>query len=182
MTILETERLLLVPYQASFIEATLISDETLTEVSGYTVAKEWPGVEFFFYLPFVLEEVKKEPDMEKWTRLVVLKKEKKIIGEVSAQGNPGNTGMTELGYGIVDSYAGQGYATEAAAVFLHWLSANQHIRNISAKTYLYHKKSQHVLDKLGFIKIGEGLIGGDEPVVNFEWRPENKATDFSTEL
>lgn len=41
VTIIETERLLLVPYQLSFIEATLTGDDKLQEVSGYSVAQEW---------------------------------------------------------------------------------------------------------------------------------------------
>lgn len=171
MTILETDRLLLVPYTAAFIEATLLGDEKLSEVSGYTVAKEWPGVEFFFYLPFVLEEIKQEQEKENWTRLVILKKENRIIGEVSAQGEPDKTGIAELGYGIVEPYANQGYATEASKAFLQWLTIDKKIHTVYAKTYLRHKKSQHILKKIGFVKIGEGLIGGDEPIANYKWYP-----------
>lgn len=174
--ILETERLLLVPYQLSFIEATLIGDNKLSEVSGYSVAKEWPGVEFFFYLPYVLEAVKENKNKEKWTHLVILKSENKIIGEVSAQGSPEITGEAELGYGIVDAYAGNGYATEGASAFLNWL-VSEEIKIIKAKTYLYHKKSQHILTKLGFIKKGEGFFAGDERVAYFEWKPEQKASN-----
>lgn len=169
--ILETERLVLIPYKLSFIEATLIGDDRLSELSGYSVAKEWPGVEFFFYLPYVLESVKEDPNKAKWTHLIILKAENKIIGEVSAQGNPEITGEAELGYGIVEAYAGNGYATEGAQAFLDWL-VSEKIKTIRAKTYLYHKKSQHILQKLGFIKTGEGLFVGDERVAYFEWKPK----------
>lgn len=170
MKILETERLLLVPYQLSYIEATLIGDDRLSEVSGYHVAEEWPGIEFFFYLPYVLEAVKENSAKEKWTHLIVLKSENKIIGEVSAQGTPELTLEAELGYGIVEAYEGNGYATEGARAFLNWLDYEK-IKLIRAKTYLYHKKSQHILKKLGFIKMGEGYFTGGERIVNFEWRP-----------
>lgn len=169
VTIIETERLLLVPYQLSFIEATLIGDDKLQEVSGYSVAQEWPGVEFFFYLPYVLETVKQDKIKEKWTHLVVLKSEQKIIGEVSAQGDPELTGEAELGYGIVEAYAGNGYATEGAQAFLKWL-LTEDIKSIKAKTYLYHKKSQHILNKLGFVKTGEGVFTGGDKVAYYEWR------------
>lgn len=183
--ILETERLLLVPYQLSYIEATLIGDEKLSEVSGYGVAAEWPGVEFFFYLPYVLEAVKEDRTKEKWTHLVVLKSENKIIGEVSAQGTPELTGEAELGYGIVDTYAGKGYATEGAQAFLKWLFSEE-VMVIRAKTYLYHKKSQNILKKIGFVKTGEGFFSGDERVAYFECKPNQishnkiKITDEKT--
>lgn len=178
VTILETERLLLVPYQLSFIEATLIGDDKLQEVSGYSVAQEWPGVEFFFYLPYVLETVKQNKMKEKWTHLVILKSEQKVIGEVSAQGNPELTGEAELGYGIVEAYAGNGYATEAAQAFLDWL-LTENIKNVKAKTYLYHKRSQHILKKLGFVKTGEGLFTGGDRVAYYEWQ-SNSITSINS--
>lgn len=165
---IETKRLILVPYQIKYLEATLLGDEKLTEVSGFKVAKQWPGVEFFFYLPFVLDELKQNPDMEKWTCLVVLKETQTIIGEVSGQGNPEQTGMVEMGYGIVDEYSGNGYATEAAKAYLDWL-CDYPIEKIVAKTYQANKKSQHILAKLGFYKTGEELLGGDELVYHFEY-------------
>ncbi|WP_232219610.1 GNAT family N-acetyltransferase [Carnobacterium pleistocenium] len=170
MKILETERLLLVPYQLSYIEATLIGDNRLSEVSGYGVAEEWPGIEFFFYLPYVLEAVKENKTKEKWTHLIVLKSENKIIGEVSAQGTPELTMEAELGYGIVEAYAGNGYATEGAQAFLKWLDCEE-IKLVRAKTYLYHKKSQNILKKIGFVKTGESSFTGGERVVDFEWIP-----------
>ena len=59
LDIIETDRLLLIPYTIEYIEATLSGKDKLNEVSGYEVSKEWPGIEFSFYLPFALEELKK---------------------------------------------------------------------------------------------------------------------------
>lgn len=176
---METERLFLVPYEQSFIEATLSGNETLAEISGYQVAEEWPGSEFFFYLTFALEEIRVNSELVKWTRLIVLKKENKIIGEVSAQGDPDQSGTAELGYGIVESYAGNGYATEGVKAFLKWLQ-EQKIRSIYAKTYKYHKKSQHILKKLGFVELGEDYLIGEEPVIEFEWIPDENQETMSS--
>lgn len=171
---IETEHLLLVPYKIAFLEATLVGDGKLTEVSGFQVAKQWPGVEFFFYLPFVLDELKANPEMEEWTYLVVLKENQTIIGELSAQGNPGKTGIAEIGYGIVDEYSGNGYATEASQSFIQWL-VSYPILKIVAKAYQKHRKSQHILQKLGFHKTGEELLGGDEVVYHFEYDSQLKS-------
>lgn len=170
MDVIETNRLLLIPYTIEYIEATLLGKEILSDLSGFEVSKEWPGIEFYFYLPFVLEELKKNPEMEKWTRLIVLKNENKIIGEISVQGNNSDTWIPELGYGIVDSYSNQGFVTEAIKSFLIWMMETEKFPLIKAKTFLRNKKSQHILEKNGFIVTGESIIGKDEKIVEFEWR------------
>lgn len=173
MFVLETDRLLLIPFTIELIEATLLGRKKLAELSGFEVASEWPGIEFSFYLPFALEELKKNPEMEKWTRLIILKKEHKIIGEISAQGNDKDSWVPELGYGIVDSYSNQGFATEAVKIFLEWLTKSEKIPLIKAKTYLRNTKSQHILKNSGFFKTGEGLIGKDQKIVKYEWTKIN---------
>lgn len=174
MGIIETDRLLLIPFTIEYIEATLSGIEKLSEVSGYEVSKEWPGIEFSFYLSFALEELKKRPEMEKWTRLIVLKNENKVIGEISVQGNVSDTWVPELGYGVVDAYSNQGFVIEAVHSFLEWLTVSQKLSLITAKTFLRNKKSQHILRSNGFIKTGEGIIGRDEKIVKFEWRNNYK--------
>ncbi|SEK31263.1 Acetyltransferase (GNAT) domain-containing protein [Carnobacterium iners] len=174
MESIETERLLLVAYKINYIEATLLGKENLSHVSGYDVSSEWPGIEFSFYLPFALEELKKRPEMEKWTRLIILKKENKIIGEISMQGNAGARWIPELGYGIVDSYSNQGFVSEAIKLFLKWSVEMENISFIKAKTFSRNKKSQHILENNGFIKTGEGIIGRDEKVIEFEWKNKYK--------
>lgn len=56
--------------------------EVLEKVSGYYVLFDWLGIDFFFYLLYVLENVKKDDRMIKWICLVILKEENKIIGEI----------------------------------------------------------------------------------------------------
>lgn len=167
MKTIVTSRLELIPYRQELIEATLLGDEKLTQVSGFQVAKGWPGVEFFFYLPFVLEEVRRDASLEHWTYLVVVKEKQMIIGEVSAQGNPLVSGIAEIGYGIVDEFKGNGYATEATIAFIDFLEASYSFQLV-AKAYQHHQVSHHILQKLGFHKTGEELLGGDELIFQFE--------------
>lgn len=74
---LETDRLILINYTLEMIQATINGTEALEKASGYHVSPDWPGIDFFFYLPYVLENVKKDDRMIKWTRLVILKEENK---------------------------------------------------------------------------------------------------------
>ncbi|EUJ32100.1 GNAT family acetyltransferase [Listeria floridensis FSL S10-1187] len=101
---IETKRLLLIEYTKEMIEATIKGIGELEKVAGYEVSEDWPGIDFFFYLPYVLDNVKKKPAMTKWTRLVVLKERAIVIGEIGGQGDPDKTGEIELGYSIVPEF------------------------------------------------------------------------------
>ncbi|KGL44777.1 N-acetyltransferase [Listeria sp. SHR_NRA_18] len=148
---LETERLLLVEYSLEWIEATIAGVDELERVSGYEVSRDWPGIDFFFYLPYVLESVKKEPEMTKWTHLIVLKEENKVIGEIGGQGKPEETGEIELGYSIVPAYQNNGYVTEALGELLVWLKQQPEIKRIFARSFESNPHSIQVLRKSGFL-------------------------------
>ncbi|WP_088838907.1 MULTISPECIES: GNAT family N-acetyltransferase [unclassified Listeria] len=152
---LETRRLLLIEYTFEMIEATIKGISELEKVTGYDVSEEWPGIDFFFYLPYVLENVKNKPEMTKWTKLVVLKEEGIVIGEIGGQGNPDETGEIELGYSIVESYQGHGYMKEALAEMVLWLVAQKKITRIFARSFEHNLASIHVLQGTGF-KYREG--------------------------
>ncbi|MBC6314977.1 GNAT family N-acetyltransferase [Listeria grandensis] len=148
---LETKRLLLVEYNLEWIKATIAGVDELERVSGYTVSRDWPGIDFFFYLPYVLENVKKEPEMTKWTHLIVLKDENKVIGEIGGQGKPEETGEIELGYSIVPAYQNNGYVTEALEELLIWLKNQPEIHRIFARSFESNTYSIQVLRKSGFV-------------------------------
>lgn len=64
--------------------------------------------------------------------------------------SPPAAGVVELGYGIVPSHQGRGYATEAvkAMVALAW--SDPQVRAVTANTDLDNIASQRVLEKAGF--------------------------------
>ncbi|EUJ29228.1 ribosomal-protein-L7/L12-serine acetyltransferase [Listeria grayi] len=143
--IIETDRLLLITYSLEMIRATIEGPEALEEITGYEVSRDWPGIDFFFYLPYVLENVEKKPAMTRWTKLVVLKEAKMIIGEIGGQGDPDETGEIELGYSIVPAYQNQGYMSEAIAALLNWLLQEPVIHKIFARCYATNQASIQVL-------------------------------------
>ncbi|AHI56496.1 N-acetyltransferase [Listeria ivanovii] len=155
MEIIETERLILINYTLEMIQATIKGTESLEKASGYHVSKDWPGIDFFFYLPYVLENVKKDDRMIKWTRLVVLKEENKIIGEIGGQGIPDETGEIEIGYSIVPDYQNKGYMTEALIGMIAWLEKQPVIHRIFARCYENNEASIRVLKHNQFVRIKE---------------------------
>jgi RimJ/RimL family protein N-acetyltransferase len=78
-----------------------------------------------------------------------------VIGSVGFKGPPDGEGVVELAYGIVPSFQGQGYATEAAKGAIALALADGRVRLIRAHTLPATNASTRVLTKCGFDFIGE---------------------------
>lgn len=146
---IETKRLLLIPYYREYVEATIEGHAALEKRCGYKVAEEWPGIDFFFYLPFALEQMRDNPMDAQWTRLIVLKETGEVIGEIGGQGAPTETKEVELGYSIVPRCQNKGYMTEAIEAMIRWFISEKMTR-ITAKCFTYNLASKHVLQKSDF--------------------------------
>ena len=70
-------------------------------------------------------------------------------------------GVVEIGYGILEEYQGQGYATEAVKAVTEWALQKNNVTAIEAETDLDNIISQKVLAKCGFI--ANGVIGEEGP-------------------
>lgn len=77
-----------------------------------------------------------------------------MVGDACFKGFPA-CGMPEIGYGILDGYRGQGYATEAVGALCRWALGQPHTRGIEAETAPDNAASRRVLEKLGFVPSGE---------------------------
>ncbi len=62
----------------------------------------------------------------------------------------------EIGYHIAEKYTGNGYATEAANLFLKYLKDNMQIKEIFGIALATNKASRKVLEKCGFKLLYEG--------------------------
>lgn len=62
----------------------------------------------------------------------------------------------EIGYHIAEAFTGNGYATEAANLFLKYLKDNTQIKEIYGIALASNKASRRVLEKCGFELIFEG--------------------------
>ncbi|MBR0373201.1 MAG: GNAT family N-acetyltransferase [Mogibacterium sp.] len=61
----------------------------------------------------------------------------------------------EIGYGILEEFQGQGYATEAVRLALQWAFSHPEITAVEAETDPENAASQQVLRKCGFQATGE---------------------------
>ena len=76
------------------------------------------------------------------------------IGDLCFKGLD-SSGVVEIGYGILEEYQGQGYATEAVKVVTAWAFQNSKVVAIEAETDAKNTVSQRVLEKCGFIANGK---------------------------
>lgn len=77
----------------------------------------------------------------------------RAIGGIGFKGPPEH-GVVEIGYGLVPSARGQGYATEAVRAMVE-LAASLHVTAVRADTDLDNRTSQRVLEKAGFRVTGQ---------------------------
>lgn len=77
-----------------------------------------------------------------------------VVGGIGFAGPPGAAGEVELGYGIVPSRQGRGYATEAVAAMLGVAWADPVVEAVVASTATGNLASQRVLEKAGFRLVG----------------------------
>jgi [ribosomal protein S5]-alanine N-acetyltransferase len=91
-----------------------------------------------------------------------------VIGNAEFRGPPDESGLVEIGYSIVPSYQGRGYATEAAAALLAFAFGSGRVRRVFAHTLPESSASKRVLTKCGFDFIGEVV----DPEDGLVWRWE----------
>jgi RimJ/RimL family protein N-acetyltransferase len=94
-----------------------------------------------------------------------------VIGTAGFKGPPDATGTVEVAYGIVHSFEGQGYATEAAAALVDFAFASGQVRTVRAHTLPEANASTRVLLKCGFRHVGTVVDPDDGPVWRWERGP-----------
>jgi RimJ/RimL family protein N-acetyltransferase len=78
-----------------------------------------------------------------------------VIGGIGFLAPPA-AGAVEIGYGIVPSHQGRGYATDAVRAIVRWASAQRSVTEIVAGTDGDNLASQRVLEKVGFRCVERG--------------------------
>jgi [ribosomal protein S5]-alanine N-acetyltransferase len=88
-------------------------------------------------------------------RQVVERTSDLVVGGIGFFGPP-DDGTVEIGYGIVPSRQGRGYATEAVTEMLSLAWSDPHVAAVSAETDADNVASQRVLEKAGFDRLPSG--------------------------
>lgn len=114
----------------------------------------------------MLDGCLKHPDQWEWYAVwMIERKDGTNVGDLCFKGM-GPTGAVEIGYGILEAYEGNGYATEAVAAAVRWAGQQPGVVRVEAETEPGNIASQRVLEKCGFA--ADGTIGKEGP--RFVWK------------
>ncbi|MGX8698972.1 MAG: GNAT family N-acetyltransferase, partial [bacterium] len=109
----------------------------------------------------MLEGCLRHPDRWAWYAAWLLeRKDGTRIGDLCFKGL-GEDGSAELGYGILEAYQGQGFATEAVLALCRWAFSHPEVTRLEAETEAENAASQRVLKKCGFRPTGH--MGAEGP-------------------
>jgi RimJ/RimL family protein N-acetyltransferase len=151
---LETDRLTLYPSSLEGERAILQGADAVERVTGFQVAPGWPGSDWLEVLPSLLEMYEAQPDWCAWNRNIVHREDRTLIGGVGCVCPPQEDGVVSLGYCIVPHYRRQGFATEAARVYLRWLQTQSSVRTIRAECLTDNTASCRILERIGMRNVG----------------------------
>ena len=109
----------------------------------------------------MLEGCLRRPGQWDWYAIWMIEKtDGTHIGDLCFKGLQEN-GIAEIGYGILEAFQGQGYATEAVRAACRWAFLNPDVTSLEAETDAGNAASQRVLQKCGFRP--NGTFGEEGP-------------------
>jgi [ribosomal protein S5]-alanine N-acetyltransferase len=168
---LETSRLILLPCSPEQLIALIEQPDRVEGLIGFPAAD---GLREFFVSGDVSPKwlaalrVASGPDPWRHGFFVVERERRLIIGSAGFKGPPDSGGMVEIAYGIVPTFEGRGYATEAAGALVGFAFGTGDVRSIRAHTLPVANASTHVLLKCGFRHTDNVVDPEDGPVWRWE--------------
>ncbi len=159
---LETQRLYLTETPLHVAQTRLERDEFEAElmIAGRPrrihFPPEWPAAALGFF-PGLVKRLRQPGDALSWNAVLILieKAEGTAVGNMGAKGPPDETGTVDIGYGMNPSHEGRGYMTEAVQGYTGWLLARPEVRRVTADCLAANTGSVRVLEKAGFVRLGE---------------------------
>lgn len=88
-----------------------------------------------------------------WT--IISKPDNRMVGDICFVGEPDPNGEIEIGYGTYQEFRNRGFMTEAVSRIVTWAKAQPKVKSIFAATTKENIASYSILEKNGFVHIGE---------------------------
>lgn len=166
-----TERLELLGGTLELARADLEDRGRLGQLLGARVPESWPP-EFndSETQRFTVERLNEGPGQAGWWSWYFVLLDggdggRTLVGNGGFKGRPAADGTAELGYSVLEEFQCAGYATEAVGGLLRWAFSHPEVTRVIAETLPPLKPSIRVLEKSGFLNVGEG---SEEGVIRFE--------------
>jgi RimJ/RimL family protein N-acetyltransferase len=150
---IKTKDLDLVPYSPTDLLALVKGAAEFRGSFGFPAAD---GLREFLLGPEVspgyLDMLRSSPEPDIWGHgfALVDRNEKLVVGNAAFVGAPNEAGEVEIAYGVVPSFEGRGYATQAAAALTEFAFTHEHVKTVIAQTLPEKNASTRVLEKNGF--------------------------------
>lgn len=107
-----------------------------------------------FLLELAISQLSQDPMNHFWWSPRLIGVDGRIVGMSGFKGPPTLDGYVEIGYGVVASEQGRGFATEAVKLLLKEAFSIAEIQVVIAHTAPSNSVSQRVLEKNGFSRAG----------------------------
>ena len=153
-----------------FLTATLAADRARQEaILGATVPHDWPD-----QLDVVrkrLEQLRAEPGLQPWLlRAMLLRNERRMIGQVGFHTRPGEhyldefaAGGVEFGYTVFLTFRRLGYAREACSGLMDWAWRAHGVTRFVVSISPDNLASLALARGLGFVRVGSHIDEEDGP-------------------
>lgn len=150
MPYIETERLNLITFTVEMMEAFLKGNIEVEKIIPYKVAPEYPLDVYKQLFEYKINRFKKYPEENEWEGIIIHKEDNTIMGDMGFKGGPNKDGVIDIGYSIVPSYRGKGYATEMGKAMVEWGLSQPKVKKVVATCNPDNFASIRVLEKIGF--------------------------------
>jgi RimJ/RimL family protein N-acetyltransferase len=100
----------------------------------------------------------------------IRRKAPELVGVAGFKGSP-KDGFVEIGYSMLEAHQRNGYCTEAVRVLVCWALQNRAVRVVVAHTLPELTPSIRVLEKCGFLLVGDGPIEDGMRTIRYEVTP-----------
>jgi RimJ/RimL family protein N-acetyltransferase len=155
--------------------STLLEQPECSDIDGLLLPKN-EEISPRFWIEFVNDQLNQDPKNSFWwsPRSIVVDslaetlRERLIVGMIGFKSPPDSNGSVEIGYGIVPSQQGQGFATQAVDLLVREGFSKAEIQMIVAYTVPMDSASGRVLEKNQFMRDGSTIDPEDGEV--WVWR------------
>lgn len=162
--VVETERLRLVPVRLPLIEAVLQGDLDRAQALAPFDVTEQTFADDGHVLQLRRDQLRADPGEQPWLfRAAVRRTGREVVGRIGFHAPP-QDGVVEVGYSVAPTHRRQGYALEMTRGLLGWGAAHG-ARECLGSARPDNAASLAVLDRLGFVRIGEQL----DEIDGLEW-------------
>ena len=154
---IRTLRLDLVPATVALLSAELNSINEFGTLIGADVPEGWPPGQYDRgAITFFRDRLNEDPDSFGWFGWYAVlrgdeKRGRSLVGAGGYFGPPSANGVLEIGYSVVSSCEGRGYATEMVRTLVGHGFADGRVQRIIAHTNRDNPGSIRVLEHAGFI-------------------------------